>query len=101
MDFFKFLWGRPVYILDIYLAIITLATFIVFGIDKLKARRGRRRISEAALMTLCAFGGSLGGLAGMYVFRHKTLHRKFTAGVPLILLFQVVLAVLIAVLAGR
>ena len=95
MDFFSFLLERPIYILYIYLAIITLSTFIVFGIDKYKARNGKRRISEKTLITLCTIGGSIGGLTGIYVFRHKTLHKKFTIGVPVIILLQIALAILI------
>lgn len=101
MDFFRFLWERPIYIFYIYLAIITLVTFTVFGIDKYKAIHGKRRISEKILLILCAIGGSIGGLSGMCVFHHKTLHRKFTAGVPAMLLLQAALAVLIAVLVNR
>lgn len=100
MDFFKFLWEQPIYILYMYLAIIILTAFIVFGIDKYKAIHGKRRISEATLITLCIIGGSLGGLAGMYVFHHKTLHKKFSMGVPVILLLQVVISILIYVLLG-
>ena len=98
MSFFEFLWQSPIYILWIYLALITLATFIVFGVDKLKAKRGSWRISEATLLLMCIIGGSLGGLAAMYVFHHKTLHKKFTLGVPLILAAQVIIGVLIGVL---
>jgi uncharacterized membrane protein YsdA (DUF1294 family) len=101
MEFFRFVCDRPIYILLIYLSLITLATFVVFGIDKLRAKRGKYRVRESSLLLLCIFGGSLGGLAGMYVFRHKTLHRKFTVGVPLILTAQIALAVLIAVMANK
>lgn len=101
MEFFRFLYERPIYILFIYLSLITLAAFAVFGIDKLRAKRGKYRVRESTLFWLCILGGSIGGLAGMYVFRHKTLHRKFTVGVPLILTVQVALAVLIAVMANK
>lgn len=99
MSFFDFLFQNPIYFLWMYLAVITLVTFIVFGVDKLKAKKGKWRISEATLLLLCALGGSVGGLAGMYVFHHKTRHRKFTLGVPLILLAQVAVGVLIGVFA--
>lgn len=92
MGFFEFLVERPIYIFWIYLALINLAAFIVFGADKLQAKRGGRRVPEKTLMILCAVGGSIGGLAGMYVFHHKTLHSKFTLGVPMILLAQVIIA---------
>lgn len=84
-----------------YLSLITLATFIVFGADKLRAKRGKRRVPEKTLIALCAVGGSIGGLAGMYVFRHKTLHRKFTVGVPLILLAQALIAAAIILFSGK
>lgn len=92
MNFFQFLWEQPIYILLIYLALINLATFIIFGIDKLKAKRQSWRIPEKTLIILCAICGSIGGLAGMYVFHHKTLHQRFTLGVPMILLAQVIVA---------
>ena len=57
-------------------------------IDKVKAKKKKWRIPEATLMGLAAAGGSVGALAGMYTFRHKTLHKKFTVGIPLILILQ-------------
>lgn len=59
--------------------------------DKHKARKNQWRIRESTLLIWAAVGGSIGILAGMYLFRHKTLHPKFTIGVPLILAAQVVL----------
>lgn len=78
----------------IYLACINLVTFVVYGIDKWKARRGKWRISEATLLTLAIVGGSIGALAGMRVFYHKTLHKKFKYGVPFILMLQIALLAL-------
>lgn len=77
------------YVILIYLQLINLAAFAAFGIDKYKARKGHWRIPEATLMILAIIGGSIGALAGMYLFRHKTRHHKFTIGVPAILLLQV------------
>lgn len=74
---------------------INLLTFLAFGIDKWKAKRGLWRVPEATLMMMAALGGSVGALLGMRVFRHKTQHKKFTIGVPLILLVQIALAVFI------
>ena len=74
-----------------YLLCLNLLTFLVFGIDKWKAQHGRWRISEASLLTLAVIGGSLGAWLGMKTFHHKTLHRKFALGVPLILVLQVAL----------
>ena len=74
-----------------YLLGINLLTFLVYGIDKRKAKKGRWRIPEATLLLLAVVGGSIGALLGMRVFRHKTKHKKFLIGVPLILLAQIVL----------
>ena len=84
-------------ILEIYLIAINLVTYFIYGIDKLKAKRGRWRIPESMLLTLAVVGGSIGALLGMLVFRHKTKHKKFIIGVPLILAAQV--ALLIAIMA--
>ena len=61
--------------------------------DKLKAKRGAWRIPEATLMGIAAIGGSVGALAGMYLFRHKTKHIKFTLGIPVILIGQIALVI--------
>ena len=75
-----------------YLIGINLLTFLAYGLDKWKARKGKWRIPEATLILLAVFGGSVGALLGMSVFHHKTKHKKFTIGLPLILLAQVALA---------
>ena len=75
----------------IYLLIINIIAFIMYGIDKWKAQRNQWRISEKMLLFLAVIGGSAGALAGMYIFHHKTLHKKFTIRVPLILVIQVVI----------
>lgn len=77
----------------IYLAVITVVTFLVYGIDKWKAQHKRWRIPESALLGLAAIGGSVGAWLGMKVWRHKTQHKKFKYGVPAILAAQVALAV--------
>ena len=76
-----------------YFLLMNLVTFMAFGADKFKAKKGRRRISELSLLLLAAFGGSVGALFGMKVFHHKTLHKKFKYGVPVILALQIALAV--------
>ena len=81
------------------LLVINLEGFALMGIDKSRARRGRRRIAEATLFIVAALGGSLGVLCGMYAFRHKTLHTSFTVGIPLLLFFQAVLITLALYLA--
>ena len=107
-------------ILLIYLAIINVITFFVYGIDKWKAvsqrgqsqtrlsfaerkqartkskaKRAKWRIRETALLGLAVLGGSIGALLGMKVWHHKTMHKKFKYGLPLILLAQIVLIYLI------
>lgn len=78
-----------------YLLIINAAGFVLMLADKLKAKRNLWRIPEATLMGVAVLGGSIGSLMGMYTFRHKTKHPKFTIGIPVILALQVVLAVVI------
>ena len=75
-----------------YLAFINLLLFVLMGVDKAKAKRGSRRFPEATLFFLAVAGGSLGGLLGMAVFRHKTLHKSFRIGFPVILIAQLALA---------
>ena len=78
----------------IYLAAINVITFIMFGADKARAVKGKWRISESALILAALLGGSTGALAGMRIFHHKTRHRKFTVGIPVILVLQIVLMAL-------
>ena len=77
--------------LTIFLLLVNAAAFLAFGEDKRRARKREWRIPEATLMGLAAAGGSLGALAGMRFFHHKTRHRKFTAGVPTLLIAQIAL----------
>lgn len=76
-----------------YLLLINAAAFFLMLADKRKAKKNLWRIPEATLMLTAALGGSIGALAGMYTFRHKTRHLKFTIGVPAILIVQIALAV--------
>ena len=71
-----------------YLALMNLAAFAAFGADKRRARERRWRVPEETLLLLAAFGGSLGALTGMLLFHHKTKHRKFRFGVPVLLAAQ-------------
>ena len=73
----------------VYLLIVNAVAFLLMLIDKVKAKKNRWRITESTLMLWAAIGGSIGALAGMYTFRHKTLHRKFTIGIPAILALQI------------
>ncbi len=74
------------------LAAINLLLFVLMGVDKAKAKRGARRVPEATLFFFAALGGSLGGIAGMAVFHHKTLHKSFRIGFPVLFLCQLALA---------
>lgn len=72
----------------IYLTFVNIITFIIYGVDKWKAKNNQWRIPEKRLLFLAVIGGSAGALAGIYIFHHKTLHKKFTIGVPVILILQ-------------
>lgn len=74
-----------------YLLAINAVTFIVYGIDKYKAKKVKWRISEATLLLLAVLGGSVGAWVGMKVWHHKTMHKKFKYGIPAILIIQIVL----------
>ncbi len=81
-----------IHLLLYYLLASNLLTFVIYGIDKHKARHNRWRIPEATLLLLAALGGSIGALLAMRAFRHKTQHKKFRYGVPAILLVQLAIA---------
>ncbi|MBQ9882869.1 MAG: DUF1294 domain-containing protein [Bacteroidaceae bacterium] len=74
-----------------YLAIINVATFLTYGLDKWKAKRSKWRIREAALLTLAVLGGSIGAWLGMIVWHHKTQHKKFKYGIPAIIIVQAII----------
>jgi len=89
-------WG----LLIIWMLIINLVTFLIFGVDKWKAKRkvkreDIRRIPEKTLFVLAAVGGSAGALLGMRIWHHKTLHKSFRYGIPAILILQVILLTLL------
>ena len=75
--------------LGIYLIGINILTFLIYGVDKWKARKDRWRIPEDTLIWMAIVGGSIGALLAMYLFRHKIMDRKFTLGVPAIIALQV------------
>ena len=77
--------------LTYYLLAINAVAFIVYGIDKYKAKKAKWRISEATLLLLAVLGGSIGAWMGMKVWHHKTMHKKFKYGIPAILLIQIAL----------
>ena len=76
-----------------YLAAINVITFIVYGIDKLKAKKGKWRIPESTLLLLTIVGGSIGAWCGVKVWHHKTMHKKFKYGIPLIMAIQIGLSI--------
>ena len=77
-------------VLTAYLVLVNAAALALMLADKKKARRGAWRIPEATLLGIAVFGGSIGAIIGMYLFRHKTRHLKFSLGLPLILAVQIV-----------
>ena len=79
----------------IYLVIINVVTFFMFGIDKWKAKKSKWRIRETALLGLAVLGGSVGAWLGMKVWHHKTLHKKFKYSVPTIIIIQLAIIVYI------
>lgn len=74
-----------------YIVLSNLAAFLLYGLDKRRARLHQWRISERTLLGLAFIGGSAGALAGMYLFHHKTRKTKFVIGVPVILTVHLVL----------
>ena len=80
-------------VVSAYLVFVNVIAFLVYGVDKLKARKGHWRISEATLLLLAIVGGSIGAWLGMKAWHHKTMHLKFKYGLPAILLLQLALAV--------
>lgn len=78
-----------------YLLFINIFTFIAMGIDKRKAKKKKWRTPEKTLMTLAIVGGSVGMILGMKFFRHKTLHKLFSIGGPVILIMQLIILYLI------
>lgn len=76
-----------------YLLAVNIATFFLYGIDKYKAKNGRWRISEATLLMMAVIGGSIGAWTGMRLWHHKTMHKEFKYGIPVIIIIQVALVV--------
>lgn len=84
-----------------YLLLINAAGLALMLVDKWKAKKNRWRVRESTLLLIAALGGSVGSLLGMYLFRHKTLHLKFTLGIPLILAGQCLLVVVLMALGTK
>ena len=77
----------------VLLAAVNLVAFVLYGVDKVKAKKGAWRIPEATLLLVAALGGSLGALLGMELFRHKTKHARFRVLVPLFLVLHIALGI--------
>lgn len=88
-------------ILLVYLLLINAAAFVLMLADKRKAKRGAWRIPEKTLLGMAAIGGSVGAIAGMYVFRHKTKHPKFYIGLPLILAAQIIAVTAVVIVCAK
>ncbi|MGI5984768.1 MAG: DUF1294 domain-containing protein [Clostridiales bacterium] len=101
MHLFETLRQNPSYIIALWLVIINLASFTAMGIDKYKASHNKWRIPEKNLFLLAAIGGSIGGIAGIYMFRHKTMHKKFTLGFPAILVVQIAAAIILIYIGAK
>ena len=84
---------KHLHVVLIYLAVINVVTFFMYGIDKWKAKKSKWRIRETALLGLAVLGGSIGAWLGMKVWHHKTQHKKFRFGVPAIITVQLALIV--------
>lgn len=82
-------------IILIYLAVINVATFFTFGIDKWKAKTSKMRIRETALLTLAVLGGSVGAWLGMQTWHHKTKHKQFMFVVPVMIIIHLIIFVII------
>ena len=83
---------KPDIIIPAYLIVLNLLAFLLMGLDKAKARRHRWRLPEKTLFLSAILGGSIGAIAGMQLFRHKTKHASFRIGMPCILILQLALA---------
>ena len=90
MDFTENLTPKNIII---YLIAMNIITFLLMGFDKHEAKKGEWRISEKALFGFSLIGGSIGGILGMYIFRHKTKKWYFKFGFPIILILQIILAI--------
>ena len=82
------------YLFALYIVVVNIFAFILYGIDKFKSKNTKWRISERTLILSTLIGGSIGALLAIRIFRHKTKHKKFTIGVPFILVLQIAILLL-------
>lgn len=80
--------GLPLHVVLAYFITVNVLGLVLFGIDKWKAKHDKWRISEATLLSVTAIGGSIGAWVGMKVWHHKTIHKKFKYGIPLVMVLQ-------------
>lgn len=80
--------GLPLHVVLAYFITVNVLGLVLFGIDKWKAKHDKWRISEATLLSVTAIGGSIGAWIGMKVWHHKTMHKKFKYGIPLVMVLQ-------------
>ena len=80
--------GLPLHVVLAYFITVNVLSLVLFGIDKWKAKHDKWRISEATLLSVTAIGGSIGAWVGMKVWHHKTMHKKFKYGIPLVMVLQ-------------
>lgn len=78
-----------------YIIIVNIGAFILMGIDKNRARKHMWRIKEKTLFLSAVLGGAIGSILGMKCFRHKTQHKSFRYGMPIILILQILLGIVI------
>ena len=83
--------GLPLHVVLAYFITVNVLGLVLFGIDKWKAKHDKWRISEATLLSLTVIGGSIGTWVGMKVWHHKTMHKKFKYGIPLVMVLQLAL----------
>lgn len=81
--------------LYVYLFLINAISFLLMLLDKVKAKKKLWRVPERVLLGICAAGGSLGGMLGMKLFRHKTKHPQFSIGIPVMLALHIVAMVML------
>ena len=84
-----------IFVILIYLVVINLFGFMLMGIDKHKARKQAWRIPESTLFSVAIIGGGIGSLLGMYTFRHKTQHKTFVIGMPVIVAIHIFIAIIL------
>ena len=82
-----------IYKILLYLLVVNVITFLMIGYDKHEAKKGNWRVSEKTLFTLVVLGGSIGGIIGMFTFRHKTKKWYFRFGFPIILILQILVVI--------